>query len=226
MPSGRNPASKVKRYRQHAPSIRYLTLEQIDQQLDALEHDRLLQVMVGTLIYAGLRREELLWLQLSDLVSQSAQAPNGMLRVQAKTVDGESWQPKTRRNRAVPISSSLRRLLDGWRPSETDAGWLFPSPQGARWDKDNFSRALRGANRAKGLPWGCLDFRHTFGSQLAQSGVSLFQISTLMGNSPEICRRHYAALVPEALGELVEFSRSEFDTEKVTVPLRLTHRLA
>ena len=57
----------------------------------------------------------------------------------------------------------------------------------------------------KGLKWTCLDFRHTFGSQLAMKGESLYKISTLMGNSPEICRRHYAALLPEALADCVEF---------------------
>jgi hypothetical protein len=50
-----------------------------------------------------------------------------------------------------------------------------------------------------------LDYRHTFGSHLAQKGESLYKIATLMGNSPEICRRHYAALVPEAMHDVVEF---------------------
>jgi integrase len=90
----------------------------------------------------------------------------------------------------------------------SDHGWLFPSPRGTRWDKDNFSQDLKAANRVAGLRWGCLDFRHTFGSQLAQRGVSLFQISAMMGNSPEICRRHYAALVPEGMVGEVEFGRS------------------
>ena len=56
-----------------------------------------------------------------------------------------------------------------------------------------------------GLPWNFLDLRHTFGSQLAQKGVSLYKISKLMGNSPEICSRHYARLVPEEMHEDVEF---------------------
>ena len=55
------------------------------------------------------------------------------------------------------------------------------------------------------MQWSCLDFRHTFGSQLAMKGESLYKISTLMGNSPEICRRHYAALIPESMIECVEF---------------------
>jgi hypothetical protein len=41
---------------------------------------------------------------------------------------------------------------------------------------------------------GCLDFRHTYGSQLAIKGGSLYKISTLMRNSPETRQRHYAAL--------------------------------
>jgi hypothetical protein len=36
-------------------------------------------------------------------------------------------------------------------------------------------------------------------------GESLYKISKLMGNSPEICRRHYAALIPELLVDTVEF---------------------
>ena len=40
---------------------------------------------------------------------------------------------------------------------------------------------------------------------LASNGQSLYKISALLGNSPEICRRHYAALIPEALTDCVEF---------------------
>lgn len=208
MPGDRNPAAKVGRHREPAPEIRYLTLEQIAEQLAALEHDPRLRAMVATLIYAGLRREELLWLQVDDLVPPSEQAPNGLLRIRAKTVGSMSWQPKTKRNRVVPVSRDLRAVLDAWEPPASEHGWLFPSPQGARWDVDNFSQRLAKANGAAGLPWTCLDYRHTFGSLLAQRGVSLFQVSTLMGNSPEICRRHYAELVPETMGAMVEFACS------------------
>jgi hypothetical protein len=71
----------------------------------------------------------------------------------------------------------------------------------------NFSADLPAANREADLVWTCLDYRHTFGSLLAQSGVSLYKVSQLIGNSPEICRRHYAALVPEAMTGEVEFRR-------------------
>jgi len=59
----------------------------------------------------------------------------------------------------------------------------YRRPLGGRWDPDNFSWDLRDANRKAGLPRGCLDYRHTFGSQLAVKGESLYKIAKLMGNS-------------------------------------------
>ena len=48
-------------------------------------------------------------------------------------------------------------------------------------------------------------YRHTFGSHLAQKGVSFCKISEMMGNSPEICRKHYATLTPQEMHREVEF---------------------
>ncbi len=200
MPGGVNPIARVQRYHEPAPEIRFLTLPQIDEQLAALREEPLLQTMVATYIYAGLRREEALWLTPDD-VDLSAR----MIRVQAKTINGESWQPKTRRNRAVPISSDLLRYLIKYRPAPQVSPWFFPSPRGCRWDGDNFSQALARANRRHELRWGCLAYRHSFGSHLARAGVSLYQLSVLMGNSPDICRRHYAHICPTHLAPLIDF---------------------
>jgi hypothetical protein len=61
-------------------------------------------------------------------------------------------------------------------------------------------------NNAKNpLSWGCSDFRHTLGGQLAMRGESVYKTPTLMGSSPEICRRRRAALLPETLIDSVGF---------------------
>jgi site-specific recombinase XerD len=90
----------------------------------------------------------------------------------------------------------------------TASTWLFPSPDGKRWDPDNFSSDLRTANEKAKLSWSCLDFRHTLGSQLAINGESLHKISAILGNNPEICRRHYAARTTESLTDSIEFPGS------------------
>ncbi len=207
MPDRLNPVADVERYKLSAPQIRFLTLAQIDEQLNALAHRPQLHTMVATYIYAGLRREEALWLQMEDL--DLSAGPNGMIRIRAKDIGGEFWQPKTKRNRAVPVSSALRRWIDRHAPRFSAGGWYFPSPKGHHYDPDNFSSDLARAQRKAGLRWTCLDFRHTFGSHLAMKGESLYKISSLMGNSPEICRRHYAALIPEAMATTVEFRQVE-----------------
>jgi len=204
MPLDRNPVAKVDRYHQNAPEIRFLTLPQIDEQLNALADCPQLQTMVAVYIYAGLRREEALWLTLADV--DLAAGTYGMIRVQAKTINEKFWQPKTKSNRVVPISSALRAWLDRYAPRPSIGGWYFPSPMGYHFDIDGFSHRLSAANHKAGLPWTCLDYRHTFGSQLAMKGQSLYKISTLMGNSPEVCRLHYAAILPEAMLDTVEFS--------------------
>lgn len=203
IPGGVNPVKNVERYKERAPEIRYLTLAQIDEQLHVLRFKPQLQTMVAFLIYAGVRREELLWLTVDDVNFKAG--AHGMIQIRAKTIGGESWQPKTKRNRAVPISSTLRNYLDRYVVRGSDRGWYFPSPEGVRWDGDNFSADLRTANSEATLAWTALDYRHTFGSQLAQKGTSLYKIATLMGNSPAICRKHYAAIVPEATIIEVEF---------------------
>ncbi|MHC4538774.1 MAG: tyrosine-type recombinase/integrase [Planctomycetota bacterium] len=198
-----NAADGTDRKREPAHQIRFLKLDEIDVQLRVLAEHPVIHAMVAVYIYAGLRREEATWLTYDDV-----DLSNRLIRVQAKTISGKFWQPKTKRNRVVPISDALNSVLCKY-VSPTNSIWFFPSPRGKKWDPDNFSQDLKKINKAAGLNWSCLDFRHTFGSHLAQKGESLYKIAELMGNSPEICRRHYAALVPEKMTDVVEFSVEE-----------------
>ena len=202
-PGGANPALKIQRWREGAPVIVFLTLDDIAQQLHVLQDMPQLQTMVAVYIYAGLRREEGLWLQEKDVDLEA-----GFIRIRSKEVLGRNWQPKNGKNRLVPISSELRSYLEAYKPAASDGDWYFPSPAGGWWDPDNFSgRALAPVNKANGMVWGCDEFRHTFGSQLAMAGTALQKISKMMGNSVQICERHYAALLPESLTDCVEFPK-------------------
>jgi len=214
-----NPVAAVQRHHEPPRSIRFLSAEAIADQLSVLEPYPTIRVLVAVYIYAGLRREEALWLTHDDVDLERR-----LIRVVAKTVDGEFWQPKTRRNRVVPVSKTLLHVIRSHVPKQA-CRWYFPSPAGKRWDSDNFSHDLRAINGKHGLPWSCLDFRHTFGSHLAQKGESLYKIAELMGNSPDICRRHYAALIPEKMHDVVEFEKAEQPDETKVLLRQILFRL-
>jgi len=203
-PGDKNPVSSVKRYKEIKSDIRFLKLNDITEQLEALSGNLLFQTMVAVYIYAGLRRAEALWLMPSDFDWNAGNF--GVIRIRNKVFNGKKWVPKTRSNRTVPISSALRQLLDKYLENFKPGTWFFSTPEGCKWDSDNFSTELRSANNEAALKWTCLDFRHTFGSHLASKGESLYKISKLMGNSPQVCEKHYAFLMPECLYESVEFS--------------------
>ncbi len=205
----KHPVEGVKRQKENAPEITWLNKDQITEQMGVLSGDFQIKAMVAVYIYAGLRREEAVWLTCKDVDLDAK-----MIKIRAKTIGREYWQPKTKRNRVVPISTALYEILSQYSVSD-NALWYFPSPKGCRWDVDNFSQTLRGINKESGLSWSCLDFRHTFGSHLAQNNISLYKISQLMGNSPEICRKHYAALIPEQMQDVVEFGRADSSLDQV-----------
>jgi len=212
-----NPVTDVERFRTSQKPIRFLSIQQIHEQLDALADKSGIQTIVAVFIYAGLRREEALWLTHEDL-----DLDRGLIHVRAKTIKDRTWRPKTRKNRTVPISRALMEYLAAYTP-DASVPWYFPSPGGCWQDPDNFSQKLRRLNNKAGLPWGCLDFRHTFGSHLAMKGESLYKISKIMGNSPEVCRRHYAALTPESLVGCVDFDQPREAPTKKAVTGRAPH---
>ena len=204
-PLGANPAARVGKFRIPAPEIVYLRLDQIEQQLALLVPHPKMRSAVAVMIYAGLRRGEVCWLRRDDVLLDE-QRPRILVR--AKSVDGTLWTPKTRKNRGVPVSSSLLAILRGYArriPHGTE--WFFPGPGGARWNEDTFSHELRRTQQRLGLPWRCNSFRHSFAAHLAQRGVSLYKISRLLGNSPQVAELHYAALSSESLASEVEFHR-------------------
>lgn len=106
---------------------------------------------------------------------------------------------KTGKPRRVPISGALGEAL---RPLAKKSGFIAP-----HWQEGDYSVKAESdllplrkslSEIADKIKWNI--FRHTFASLLAQTGrVSIDQISALMGNTPEVCRRHYAHLIPEAV---------------------------
>jgi integrase len=180
-----NPFGETRsvRERDQGQEIVYLSREEREAVLAAADGlpDGL---AVWLALYAGLRRQEV-W------------------RVEARHIDlraGRLLVPraKTGVRRSVPIAKGLAERL---RAGRLPAGRAVPWPN-EYWPMCSAEVACIAELRrrcAEKIPReriGWTVFRHTFGSLLAQAGVSLDKISAWMGNTPAVCRAHYAQFVP------------------------------
>ena len=145
-----NPIRKVRAFPVPAPTIRYLHV-QIAEFAQVIRGEVFVPI-ARTILYAGLRRSEATWLTPADIDLRRRQ-----LQVRAKTARAESWQPKTHRNRCLPISPKLDGVL---RAQPRRGDWLFRSPKGCRWDPDNLTHRFRSTMKKAKLPWTLLDLRH------------------------------------------------------------------
>ncbi|MCC8179416.1 MAG: tyrosine-type recombinase/integrase [Planctomycetes bacterium] len=155
--------------------------------------------------YSGMRKEEIARMEWKDI-----QFAEGLISVPIS---------KTLEPRLLPMSAQLRELLESVQEADRH-GHVVNMPAGAdrlfrlenlhrkirklnqgigRWKKDKSKNKTDAEKEQKPIPderigWNA--WRHTFGSLLSQSGVSLDKISSWMGNTPDVCRRHYAQFVP------------------------------
>lgn len=108
--------------------------------------------------------------------------------------------PKTvKSRRRVPLTPRAVEALS-WLPSRIDTQLLFPAAMGGHIDLDNWRlRVWYPALDAAGLrKRGPYNLRHTFASEALAAGVSIFELSRLMGASVETIEAHYGHLVRDS----------------------------
>lgn len=194
-----NPVGAVKTFRVPVTQPRHLSSPDIDRLMEVTEGD-IIHPLIATYIFAGLRRDEGIWLTLADL-----DFSRGLIHVRTKMVDGVRWIPKTARDRSVPISGRLHQILFRFKVRSGDGLWAFPSPKRCRWHPDNLSHRFRRMMEAEGLGWRIADLRRTFATHVAANNTPLLDVAMMMGNSPAIVGRYYAAAMPEHFHEAVNF---------------------
>lgn len=180
--------------------------DDITHQLDVLRDCPPLLAAAQLMIHAGLRRAEALWLtkdsinnleylsvrtqydeESGDDLEQDPETPEvGTLKTEAST-------------RSVSILPPLREFLEAYLPT-LEGDWLVPNPwkSGQRWDKGNFSSALRKLNRKHSLRWNCLHYRHTYATARCAEGWNVWDLANEMGTSIAMIQKHYAAFLQPA----------------------------
>jgi integrase len=157
--------------------------------------------------YLGLRKGEALGLRWRDVRFEIGNID--VCRSYAKA-------PKSGKSRQLPISPELAPILREWkqRCPKTPGDLVFPVESkpgtyraGKRFDQCDINSVYEGAGlEVPRSPWHCL--RHTAASWWVMSGVSIYDVSKLLGHSTvTLTEKVYAHLAPSYLaGQVAKLS--------------------
>jgi len=166
-----NPATEVDRPRKSRSLPLQFTTPQVDALLRAAQTVQE-RVLVALLAYGGLRRAEVLGLDLSDVAADLTS-----LRVAGK--GGKS--------RSVPLHPDLQGLLrEHLAELPADGAALIRNQAGGRMSTTTFARRFRRLLTRAGLagkPLSPHKLRHYFASTLVRAGTDIATVADLLGHS-------------------------------------------
>jgi site-specific recombinase XerD len=159
--------------------------------------------------YSGLRISDATMLRLDQLKGDRLS-----LRTQKVKKDVSVLLPK-------PVAKALRAIEPA---SPNYFFWNESSKLHSLTDlyRDHYFRRVFKAAQIKSEPHPH-QFRHSFAIKLLSAGVSLDNVAMLLGNTPKIVWKHYAAWVPErqqALDEAVTKANSYHHLDEEAIPAR------
>ena len=185
-PKNFKPLEDIKKKRETPPPDGIVIWEanEIKQLLEAADTRRD-GIAVWIAVLAGLRRSEIARLRWEDIFENH-------LTIQ---------KSKTGKKRDVPLSTLLKAKLQPLRKKsgkivpwpDTYGGWLSAS---RKLVEIYLPRDLPAIKEKHPEKFGWNAFRHTFASRHAQAGMSLDVIAAWLGDSPKVCKEHYARYVP------------------------------
>jgi integrase len=190
-----NPASLVPNPEPKRTEVATFTLDELDAVASELPAQ--FQPLPVFAALTGLRPCEWAALERRD-VDRAA----GVVTIRRTVVDGQikPYGKTDRSLRAVPLPARAADSLDAL-PVRLDTRLLFPASRGGPialqpWRHRAWQPALRAAGLAHRTPYA---LRHTYASLSIAAGVSLFELSRLMGTSPAMLDKTYGHMLPDAL---------------------------
>ena len=220
-----NPFTGIKFLKEEKPlDIVYCTKAQraeIIEMARATDREEWLSVPIA--FYSGMRKEEIANLEWPDirfsenkLVVGRTKTKKGRLTPLSSTLRQylQAIPESERTGYVVKISDGIDRLyrmdnlmrkirkmkkeamlssLSIEKPSPSRSKEYKAQKKAYEAERQKLSASIKSALDRIG--WNA--WRHTFGSILAQKNTSIDKISSWMGNTPEVCRRHYTQFIPQ-----------------------------
>jgi site-specific recombinase XerD len=188
----RNPCREVKKLKAPRKQVRFLSKEEAKKLLEA--GNGRMGPIVETLLYTGLRRDELTHLTWADVDLQRR-----IVAVQAK----DGWHPKDYEVRHIPMAPRLHELFKSLPRKENP--WVFSTSNNGPHLGHILSRDFRKLLKHCGIKGASLHtLRHTFASHLVMNGTDVYTVQKLLGHSSIKTTEIYAHLAPDFLKAAVE----------------------
>jgi integrase len=169
-----NPVEKIKKLKEPAGRLRYLSMEEMQALLEECRRIPYLYVIVLIALNTGMRRGEILNLRRRDidLENKYISIPDS----------------KSGKRRDIYINDFLHGELSAWLEN-LKGEKVFPV--------EDFKKSFRSAcNRAGIMDFRFHDIRHTFASHLVMEGIDLTTVKELMGHSNVQMTTRYSHLSP------------------------------
>lgn len=187
----------------------FITEQELEHVLNKIDVDVVRDVVVFG-YYTGLRLSEIVNLKWKNVDLNS----------NVIVVGDEMFETKGKNQRYVPICDEVSGVVESRTPScvlptprrtslekgEKDSvGYVFAKADGGRYTGDYFSKRFKKACRDAGLneAYHFHSLRHSFASNLAQRGVSIYVIKDLLGHSSISTTEIYSHLNVDSLREAV-----------------------
>lgn len=196
-----NPLDRLARVNVSYDDHRALRKNDIDKILTAIEiHSRSLlqqkrdKAMAALFVFAGLRRGELLGLNVLDV------------DLEKLTVKIRKETSKSKSTRLLPINLSLRMLLEDYLQQRskdskyTDTALFVSLSKDSRLTNDGLKHWVKRLVDLSGVKFHVHRFRHTFATNLAAQKINAIQLQQLMGHKDlRMTQRYVRSLDAEDL---------------------------
>jgi len=187
-----NPMFKVKMPPQPQGRVRYLSHDERERLLRACQTSRNehLYRLVLCAISTGMRCGELLNIRYCD-----CDLERGVIHLE---------RTKTKRRRDVPLTGKALEMLRAMRQGNSPEEYVFPATN-RKAPFRSYKKAWEFARKRAGIEnYHFHDNRHSTGSYLAQQGVSLYTIGTILGHVSPVSTAIYAHLSTDTLRDALE----------------------
>jgi integrase len=194
------------------PKIRFLTEHESIRLMNACETD--FRLLVRGALLTGMRYGELTTLKISDYNPDT----NTIFIKQSK-----SGKP-----RHIPLNQEGINFFDQLTVGKSSQELIFTRADKTAWKKNYQVRPLEAACVAANItPMVTFHhLRHSYASALAQRGVPLQVIATVLGHSDtRITHKHYAHLMPSYIADVIKEHLPDFGTTEVNNVVNINTKL-